>query len=108
MKRLLVMTLLAGLTVSSAFARTTMITGRANEFGYCSYNQGRFCIDRIADRAERAAERDADWRCRSSGGKSSLSPFCSSSCNPSFLPPGNQSTPVRCNASCTVQCETPN
>lgn len=106
MKRLLLLTLVAGFVGSTALARMTYTSGHGQAMGYCSYNQGSFCIDRIRDSAESQGHRDAEWRCQANGGRSqTLSPNCSTSCVPGFLTPRDKNVVVRCSSSCTVNCD---
>lgn len=105
MKSLLILIFVTGFTHPS-WGRTTYETGRGNEMGYCSYNQGYFCIDDIKRRAETNGKRDAEWSCQlQRGTPRSYSANCNTSCFPNYLSPNDQNTMVRCNSSCTMSCE---
>ena len=105
MKNLLMILLLTVFT-APAFARTTTVNGYGRETGYCSGVQGNSCIRYIQDRAEIDGGRDAEWRCRANGGQSrSYSTHCNTSCFPNYIRPDERSTPVRCSATCSMQCE---
>lgn len=105
MKMLITFVLATGLA-SVSWARTTYETGRGQEFGYCSYSQGFFCLSNIKSRAESEAKRQADWECQMKQGTSrSYTANCNTTCFPNILSPGDQNVPVRCSSTCTVQCE---
>lgn len=96
-------------TAAFAEARTTYVNGRGMANGYCSGSMGSMCISNIKSAAERDGGRDAQWNCQMARGNSlSYTLRCNTSCFPSFISPGDQNRPVRCNSSCSMQCEVPN
>lgn len=100
----LAISLLTALVATPAWARSITVYGSGTETGYCSSQQGYFCIQNIKSNAEASAKRQAQWSCTSQMGRPSYSGFCNSNCSPSMLPP-NGSTWVRCSADCSMQCE---
>lgn len=106
MKTLMTLALLVGFS-SLSWARTTYETGRGQEFGTCSYNQGPFCISNIKNRAEAEAKRQAAWQCQLNGGSAStFSANCNTTCFPNMLSPNDKNRPVNCRSTCTLQCNT--
>jgi len=107
MKSLLALVLITGFS-SFSWARTSYETGYGQEFGYCSYNLGSFCVMSIRNRAEAEGKRQADWNCQMKRGvPHSYSAYCNTNCFPNMLLPGDQNVSVRCSSTCTVQCELP-
>jgi hypothetical protein len=106
MKNLLIFALVSAFALP-AFARTTYVTGNGQDSGVCSDGPiGTACINAVKGRAEQDGIRDADWRCQSQQGTSRrYTAQCHSSCYPNYIPPRNGPTTVRCNSTCTMQCE---
>ncbi|KYG61113.1 hypothetical protein [Bdellovibrio bacteriovorus] len=87
--------------------RRITVTGRGSENSFCNANSGSFCLSNAKNRAEQDAERDARWTCEMShrGRALSYTAFCSTYCNPNYLPPRHDGTWVNCRSDCRMDCE---
>jgi hypothetical protein len=106
MKNFLVLLLVSAFVVP-AFARSITVTGYGREIQLCNAGPiGDSCIRQVKDRTEKSGIRDADLQCQLKQGQSLLyTAYCYSSCYPNYIPPDNAPTTVRCDATCTMQCE---
>lgn len=106
MKNLLMLLVVATFALPT-FAGTIYITGHGQDSELCSAGPiAASCIRDVQDRAEKNGIQDADWLCQSNQGHSQLfTSNCNSSCFPTYIPPANGPTTVRCNATCIMQCE---
>ena len=102
-----IMLALISIIALPAFARITYVTGNGQASEVCSAGPiGDSCIRDVKTRAENDGIRDADWNCQENQGQSqTYTAICNSSCFPNYIPPNNGPTTVRCNATCTMQCE---
>jgi hypothetical protein len=106
MKKLLMLLIVTTFALPT-FAGTTYITGHGQDSALCSAGPiAASCIRDVQARAEQAGVTDADLLCQSNQGQSQLyTGNCNSACTPTYIPPANGPTIVRCNAACTMQCE---
>lgn len=88
------------------FALTETVTGSGNYGGVCLGDSfSRMCVDRIKDRAEDEAQRDADFQCRMRNGHLQSYGSCNTYCNPFFIPEDFLSHYVNCRSDCRFNCE---
>jgi hypothetical protein len=91
-----------------AQAATEIIYGSGSEFGFCDGSFFATCSRNLERQAEERGRQDTVMRCQMRGGRMfSYAPFCSSRCNPNWLPHDAPSTYVRCDANCNGRCELP-
>jgi hypothetical protein len=90
-------------------ARAIYVQGSGSGTGYCSYNQGPYCISGVQAQAERSAVGQAEQSCRmNQGDPLSYTASCNGSCFPSVLSPQDVNTMVRCSTNCQMQCNVAN
>jgi hypothetical protein len=88
-------------------AQAVYVNGSYTNVGTC-YGNDYWCIDRIKDGARQNALQDASWHCQMQHGTlDQFSAYYSDFCNPSMLPPGNNSTFVSCRSDVQARCQIP-
>ena len=92
--------------MTSLASQITYVQGNGNSNAYCNYTGGTYCIDGAKANAERDAQSRAEQNCRMSQGQPlTYTSYCSSSCSPNTLAPGDNNVSVRCSSGCRMQCQ---
>lgn len=92
---------------STAFAGLTSYQGQGSAQQYCTANESSFCLDEIKQQADQQARQQSEQQCEVNRGTVVSDGFCNETCNPNYILPSSPSTWVFCNASCTIECNTP-
>lgn len=88
-------------------ARVINVTGNGQASAHCTPAGGSMCLNNVKNQATMEAERQARWACEmnNQGRSRTYTLFTSATCNPSYVPPGNNGTFVSCRANSRMQCE---
>lgn len=102
------LTLAFATLLPSAQAATEYVYGRGSSFGYCDGTFFSSCSNTISNSAEQSGRQDAVMQCQLKGGQMpGYQAYCSTSCNPNWLPYDAPQTYVTCQATCNGSCEIP-